>query len=304
MTSSRRRAIAAIVTPLERLSRPAHGVLSRWLTPKPADLYAAPSSAAVHPTAEPYAGGTGRTGVLLCHGFTGSPGSLRPWAQHLEAAGLRVSLPRLPGHGTSWQELNLTHWPDWYATVESAFLALEAECDQVFLAGLSMGGALSLRIAEEYQDRVSGLILVNPVINITDPRMRILRLLKILPSLAGIANDIAKPGQNEGGYDRLPLRALYSQTFLWAAVQADLGQVHQPILVYRSAVDHVGDPSSVKLIREGIRSADQSYAELTRSYHVATLDYDADEIFDGSVAFIRRLEKTDHCAKDDHGPAQ
>ena len=301
MISTRRRVVAAVARPLERLTHPAHALLTRWLTPASAELDAAPHPAAVHPDAEAYAGGSGSVGVLLCHGFSGVTKSMMPWARHLESAGFRVSVPRLAGHGTSWQELNLTTWEDWYAGVEEAFTALAAECDQVFLAGLSMGGAMSLRLAEQFGTGVSGLVLVNPVINITDPRMRILRVLKLLPSLGGITNDIAKPGQDEGGYDRLPLRALYSQTFLWAAVKADLAKVTQPLLVYRSVVDHVVDPSSVKLIREEVRSADQSYVELTRSYHVATLDYDADEIFDGSVAFIQRLIRT---KDDEHGSAQ
>ena len=255
----------------------------------------------MHPDAVAYAGGVGPVGVLICHGFTGVTKSMMPWARHLESVGFRVSVPRLAGHGTSWQELNLTSWEDWYSGVKEAFSALSAECDQVFLAGLSMGGALSLRLAEQFGPAVSGLVLVNPVLNITDPRMRILRLLKVIPSFAGITNDIAKPGQDENGYDRLPLRALHSQTFLWAAVKADLPKVTQPLLVYRSVVDHVVDPSSVKLIKEHVRSADQSYVELTRSYHVAILDYDADEIFDGSVAFIQRLIRT---KDDEHGSAQ
>ena len=83
-------------------------------------------------------------------------------------------------------------------------MALSARCEQVFLAGLSMGGALSLRLAEQHAAAVSGLVLVNPVVNISDPRMRALPILRLIPSLGGIVNDIAKPGQNEWGYDRLP----------------------------------------------------------------------------------------------------
>ena len=92
----------------------------------------------------------GPNGVLLVHGFTGTPQSMRPWAEHLEAAGFAVSLPRLPGHGTHWKELNQTAWTDWYAHADAAFAALRARCDRVFLAGLSMGGALSLRLAEQH----------------------------------------------------------------------------------------------------------------------------------------------------------
>ena len=250
-----------------------------------------PVAASVHPDAQPYAGGSGPTGVLLCHGFSGSTHSMIGWARHLETAGFQVLLPRLPGHGTSWQELNQTTWIDWYDCVDDAFTTLQARCDQVFLAGLSMGAALALRLAEQHGPRVAGLTLVNPVINITDPRMRALPVLRVLPSLAGITNDIAKPDQVEWGYDRLPLRALYSQTFLWADVRRNLDRVNQPLLVYRAIHDHVADASSVRLIKAGVRSSDQTYIELRRSYHVATLDYEADDIFSESVAFIRRLTK-------------
>ena len=251
-----------------------------------------PLVASVHPDAHPYAGGSGPTGVLLCHGFTGSTQSMIGWARHLEAAGFQVLLPRLPGHGTTWQECNQTTWTDWYDCVDDAFGTLRAQSEQVFLAGLSMGAALALRLAQRHGRAVSGLALVNPVINITDPRMRALPILRLaLPSLGGITNDIAKSGPIEWGYDRLPLRALYSQTFLWADVRRNLGRVDQPLLVYRAINDHVADASSVRLIKAGVRSSDQTYIELGRSYHVATLDYDADDIFEGSVAFFRRLTK-------------
>jgi carboxylesterase len=240
------------------------------------------------PEAQPYAGGSGDVGVLLCHGFTGSPRSMRPWALHLEAAGFRVALPRLPGHGTTWQELNRTQWTDWYAAVDRAFRALSRECTHVFVAGLSMGGALALRLAEQHGDRVAGLALVNPCINITDPRIRFLRLLSVVPSLPGIGNDIAMPGQDEAGYSRNPLRALHSQTRLWADVRSRLDQVTQPTLVYWSRQDHVVDPSSLRLIRAGVRARDLEVVPLERSYHVATLDYDAEDIFRGSADFFRR----------------
>ena len=93
------------------------------------------------PGAEPYDHAGGPVGVLLCHGFTGSPQSLRPWAEYLSEQGLTVSLPRLPGHGTSWQDLARTGWQDWYAEVDVAFGALGRRwCEQIFVFGLSMGG--------------------------------------------------------------------------------------------------------------------------------------------------------------------
>jgi carboxylesterase len=256
-----------------------------------------PDTVSVHPDAQPYEGGEGPIGVLLCHGFTGSTQAMIGWARHLEAAGFQVLLPRLPGHGTTWQECNQTTWTDWYGCVDEAFAVLRARCEQVFLAGLSMGATLCLRLAEQHGSDVSGLTLVNPAINISQPRSRVyqLRLLPltrlVIPSLAGFASDIAMPDQDEWGYDRVPLHAMHSLTFLWADVRRNLDRIDQPLLVYRSIHDHVVDPSSVRLIKEGVRSGDQTYIELQRSYHVATLDYDAEDIFDGSVAFFRRLTK-------------
>ena len=290
VTSALRRALEPLARPARKLLDPAVGTMShllrRTVPPAPAE----PSAVAVRPCAEPYAGGEGRVGVLLAHGFAGSPGAMRPWGQHLAEAGYRVSVPRFPGHGTSWQELNATSWTDWYATAEQEFTRLREECDHVFLAGLSMGGGLVLRMAAERQADVAGLVLVNPCINITDPRIYTLPVLhRLTPTLAGFTNDIAKPGIDECAYDRNPLRALYSQTHMWAEIRSRLHEIHQPLLVFKSRTDHVVDPSSLKMIMAGVRSPDCTLRMLERSYHVATLDYDAEDIFGGSVEFFRRL---------------
>lgn len=246
------------------------------------------------PEARAYSGGPdrGRAGVLLIHGFTGSPRSIRAWAEHLEADGFRVALPRLPGHGTSWQELALTEWPDWYACVEREFRQLRQSCDQVFVCGLSVGGTLALLLAEREGDAVAGLVLVNAIVTSSDRRAVALPVLRmLLPSLAGIANDIARPGVDEGGYDRAPLHAAYSMTRMWREVREALGRVSQPLLVFRSVTDHVVDPSSGRVILASVSSSDVREQLLFRSYHVATMDYEADEIFAGSSAFFRRLQK-------------
>lgn len=243
--------------------------------------------ALVAANATPYAGGDGEVGVLLSHGFTGSPASMRPWADHLVAEGFRVSVPLLPGHGTRWQDLNRVTWQDWYAVVDSALRALQRECRVVFVAGLSMGGALALRLAEQHGAGVRGLVLVNPCIGLADKRLLALPVLsRVLPSLAGISDDIAKPGVSEFAYARTPLRALASQTELWEVTRHDLPKVDQPILLFRSEVDHVVDATSAGLIRSRTSSAELSERILHRSYHVATLDHDADDIFRESAEFF------------------
>ncbi len=242
------------------------------------------------PGAEPYHHDGGPIGVLLCHGYTGCPQSLRPWAEHLADQGFTVSLPRLPGHGTRWQELALTKWTDWYAEVDRAFLDLRSRCDQIFVMGLSMGATLSLRLAEQHGTEVAGLVLVNPSLLTKNRLQSLLPLLKVVvSSVKGLADDIKKPGVHEVAYDRNPLRAMASLTELWQVTRDDLHLVEQPVLVLRSRVDHVVEPENAALLRASIQSTDVEERILEDSYHVATLDNDAETIFAASVEFVRRL---------------
>lgn len=236
--------------------------------------------------ASPYQGGDGDVGVLLCHGFTGSPWSMRPWADRLEAAGCRVSLPLLPGHGTNWRDLNGRTWPEWYSTVEDAFLELKSQTSQVFVAGLSMGGALALRLAQ-HQD-VAGLIVVNPLVKLSDIRLVALPVLKrVLGQIPSTVDDIAKPGVSEYGYFQRPLMAVGSMLEMCADVRSGLPNVKAPLLLFRSTQDHVVDAGSGRILMAEVGSPERTEVLLHRSYHVATLDYDADEIFDSSISFIR-----------------
>jgi carboxylesterase len=242
------------------------------------------------PGAAPYTHDGGAVGALVLHGFTGSPRSMRPWAEALADAGLTVRLPRLPGHGTTWQDLATTRWDDWLGEAQRSFTALSERCDQVFVMALSMGGALALRLAELHGDQVRGLVLVNPYVRDENRGTSLLPVLKhVVPSVAGIGNDIAKPGADEGCYDRVPLKAFHSLVRAQAVVRADLAKVTQPLLVLRSADDHVVPASNTAYVLAHVGSADLTEQVLPRSYHVATLDHDAEVIVDASLAMVRRL---------------
>ncbi|WP_340538643.1 alpha/beta hydrolase [Nocardioides sp. GXZ039] len=240
--------------------------------------------------ARPELTGGRRVGVLLSHGFTGSPYAIRPWGEFLGERGYGVRVPRLPGHGTTWQNLNAHRWSDWYGEVSRAFDALCLEHDAVVVGGLSMGGALVTRLAEEHAEQISGVILVNPAVASKRLDLKALPLLKhLIPGLPGIASDIKKPGQLEHGYPRTPLKALHSFVRMWPQLVEDLPRVTSPLLYFRSTVDHVVDDATQPLIVGRVSSTDITEVSLPDSYHVATLDNDAPTIFADSADFIARV---------------
>ena len=245
---------------------------------------------ALLPDAEPFSADGGPIGVVVSHGFTGNPASMRPWADHLAAAGYTVRLPLLPGHGGTWQDTNRTRWPQWYATVESAFLELQERCERVFAVGLSMGGTLVTRLAEQHPDAVAGLVLVNPAYATRRFDAKFAPYISwAVRSRPAIGGDIKKPGVDEEAADRTPVVAFASLQKLWKATLGDLAAVRAPILMYRSREDHVVDDLSAQLLKARAVNTTVREVILENSYHVATLDHDAPTIFEGSVEFIEAL---------------
>ena len=245
---------------------------------------------APRPGAEPYRHDGGPVGVLLCHGFTGSPASMRPWAEQLASAGLTVRLPLLPGHGTEWQQMQVTRWTDWYGRLERELLALAQACERVFVMGLSAGGTLALRLAMERSDLVDGVVVVNASVHSRNRALQALPVLRhVLPTVPGICNDIKKSGQDELAYSRVPLQALHSLTQLWDEVTPRLGDISCPLLAFGSDEDHVVEPSNSVEIVQSVSSRDLTFIPLHDSYHVATLDNDAPLIVEQSLAFVERV---------------
>lgn len=242
--------------------------------------------------ADPARTGGRAVGVLLVHGFSGSPASMRPWGEHLAARGYAVEVPQLPGHGTRWQDLNQVTWEQWYDTASAALDRLLAGCEAVVVGGLSMGGSVVLRLAEERPDDVAGVMLVNPFVSSTRKELLALPLLhRAVPSLKGVVNDIKRPGQDEIGYHRLPLKGLYQVTRMWKKVVPDLPKVTQPLVYFQSAEDHVIDRSSAETVLSAVSSRDTTHRVLAESWHVATLDHDAEAIFTESAEFVDRVTR-------------
>jgi len=236
--------------------------------------------------AEPFAHAGGPGGVLVLHGFTGNPQSMRPLAEALADLGLAVELPLLPGHGTDPSDLVDKTWADWSTAADAALLGLEERCEHVVVVGLSVGGSLTCWLAEHHRE-ILGIAVVNPMVEPPAESFRdvIRGLLDTGEEYApGVGSDIAKPGLTELAYSGTPLRAALSLFEGLDDLAANLQKISCPALVITSRQDHVVPPSSSDLLVSSV-SGPVEHVMLDKSYHVATLDYDAEEITDRIVRF-------------------
>ena len=252
----------------------------------------------VKPGCEPFqaqgSGDNARIGVVLVHGFTGSPDSTVPWARYLNERGYTVNAIRLPGHGTTWEDANTKRLVDLEKAVDDAFEDMAARTDTVFLMAQSFGGALVLRLAALRADKVAGVVLVNPWVRadgVASWQKYLAPLQRFLPyltkSLPGVASDIADPSKAEIGYDKIPVVLVADAlNSCFSHLKPQLSKVTAPLQLALSTTDHVLATNNAELIRSEVRSPIEEVT-LDRSYHVATLDYDAEKVFAGSVEFIQ-----------------
>lgn len=231
---------------------------------------------------------SGGIAVLMIHGFTGSPVSVRPWAESLNKSGFTVYVPRLPGHARTWQEMNKTGWQDWYQEVDAALTKLKGKHERVFVAGFSMGGALALRLAALRGKEIEGLLLANPAIHDERFVMKLVPLLKyFLPSVGGRGTDVAAPNPPKHSYGRTPLHALHSLQKLWRDVRSRLHQVDTPLMIGYSINDHVVDPKNSETVIDHVSSIDIREVIFENSFHNVALDHDLDVLVQESIAFIQ-----------------
>lgn len=237
--------------------------------------------------AEPFDFSGNETGILVCHGFSGSPQSMRRFGEALHQAGYTVLGPRLPGHGTTPEDMATTGAADWVAGIESAFAELKTRCRRIFMAGLSMGGTLTLYMAGLHPEAFAGIILINAVIRLENPGFAALAYAPRLPKMMpGIAPDIKKPGVVEVAYPGFPVKCIAEIHALTAIAGAMLPRVTVPTLILTSREDHVVPPANGRIIAGGISANIIEQVALENSYHVATLDHDLPKIITETLRFI------------------
>ncbi len=246
------------------------------------------STPPVIPGCEPFSSLGGPDGVLVLHGFTGNPQSMRPIAERCANNGWSVELPRLPGHGTRVEDMQATGWTDWAGAALAAYDQLASRCARVAVFGLSMGGGLTAFVGEQRPD-VAGLVFVNPMVKPYDADLRQAMADLIaagLETVESIGSDIKKEGGQELSYDATPIACGLSLMDGLDTVYRELSQLSAPALVFTSREDHVVDPvNSTELVATVTGPVEHHWLE--NSYHVATLDNDAPFIEETTIRFLQ-----------------
>ncbi len=231
------------------------------------------------------------TGVVVLHGFTGNPSSVRGLADAMIDAGHDVELPRLPGHGTSIDDMLSTGWADWYEATDRVLDDVASRVDRVVVVGQSAGGALALAAALE-RPSLAGVVCINPLTRPPDATTMamvdefIYDGLEVVP---GEGSDIADPETSDIAYDGTPLRPLRSLVLEGIVPITDrFCELTMPLCLFTSRQDHVVSPADSEHLARHWRGPVE-HVWLERSYHVATLDYERDVVISGAADFVMRV---------------
>lgn len=240
------------------------------------------------PGAEPFAFPGGSLGVLMVHGFGGSPASMRPIGERLAHDGLSVAAPRLPGHGTSVEDFGASRWRDWVAEAERGLDDLRGRCERVVILGHSLGGSIALHLAAERPGDVDGLALTNPYLR--DPRLLLVPVGRwFLRTVKAPTRDAKLAGDGHIAYPRRPVPAIVSMRDFLRIVDRQLPSVSAPLIVSRSTEDHVIPAGSTERILARVSSTRTELVPCADSYHEVTIDNDAPMVAERVLAFARDL---------------
>lgn len=232
----------------------------------------------------------GATGVLLIHGFTGSPPEMRRVGDYLNARGFTVSGPLLPGHGATPAEMNRCRWTDWTGHAEKALAELRARCRRVFVGGLSMGSLLTLHLAAHHPD-LPGAIVYSPAAWTADRLIYLAPIAKHFMPLrakAG-ASDLVDPEADLQlwSYDIDPVAAADELLKLIRQVRRLLPRVTCPLLIVHSTGDRAIHPDSARRTYEAVGSKDKQLITLNGSGHCITVDREWQFVAEETDHFIR-----------------
>ena len=234
------------------------------------------------PGAEPIKLSGNENGVLLIHGFTGSPYEMQPLAHFLhENFNCTVHVPLLAGHGISPQAMEKTGWKDWYGDAKNALFQLRKEVKKVVVGGLSMGGSLALHLGAHYE--VDAILSLASGLFLKDRKAVLVPFLRKLIRFNRKSKgpDIFDKEERDKAvtYDRTPLKCVVQLLDFFEHFKEDLQDIYAPVFIAHSRQDHVVDFRSAHYIYQHVSSKNKRLLELNKSYHVITLDVEKEVLY-------------------------
>lgn len=232
-------------------------------------------------------------GVLLLHGFTGGPHEMKLFGQKFAEEGYSISIPLLPGHGTSVEDLITCRWYEWFQKAKEALFDLRKHCERIIVIGQSMGGTLGLHLAAHYQ--LEGVSAIAPGMFFKEKKTRLLRLVapfrKYRKKKNGpdIRDDAVRERVRYCSYEKTPIKAALQLKYLFEHVKMDLPEIHCPVLIIHSTQDHVIDYKSSEYIYDKISSEHKQILTLNDSYHVLTLDLENKIVYRETNKFVKQI---------------
>ncbi|WKZ41377.1 MAG: alpha/beta fold hydrolase [Anaerolineales bacterium] len=249
------------------------------------------------PTTEPFFLPGGRTGILLIHGFTGTPKEMRWMGEYLNGQGYTCLGVRLAGHATRPKDMVRSRWTDWTASVEDGYNLLRGAVDRVFLVGLSMGGALSLLMSTKLD--VKGVVTISTPYELPDehPAWQI-KLYSYFRAYMPKTREEPGAGwfdkeafREHISYPLNPIRSAAELKALLGRMQTALPKVTVPVYMIHSRDDTYVVPENMERIYAGlVNASDKTKVYITGSGHVVTRDAARDQVFELARDFIRRIE--------------
>ncbi len=242
----------------------------------------------VHEYAKPFFYEGNDIGCLLIHGFTASPAQMRLLGEELHREGYTVSGILLKGHGTCVEDMEQTTWKDWLKTAHEEYGKLRSRCKKVYVMGLSMGGILSLILAETYP--VDKVIAIDAPIRVQDKLTYLTPIAKYFKKYSEWKE--GPLGENElghpysAGYPKAPLKCVPHLLTLIRTARKGLGSITCPIMVIQSRKDETVEPISAEIIYQGAVSKHKEILWLDRSKHVCTLGPEREYMHKKIVAFL------------------
>jgi carboxylesterase len=245
----------------------------------------------IDPLAAPFLfEGTNGEGVLLLHGFSGTPAHFRMMGSFLNKHGYTVHAPLLAGHGTSLEDMDRTTREDWRESAAEGFETLATACTKVHAVGLSMGGLLSLGLAADR--KVASVTTIDTPIKLKDRRMALVDVAKNFKRFM-LWSDPEPVPEGEAAtyfiqYEGFPLRSASELMHLIGETRRRLGQVDVHTLVIQSKADETVRPVSAEIIAGGV-SGLSTIVWLEHSRHNALLDTERSVMNDAVLAHLRSL---------------